>query len=80
MAFDELLAERVRSILAREVPDVRERRMFGGLAFLVDGHIACGIVGDELMVRLGEATADAALDEPPSLSVSGSSIRNSSPP
>ena len=38
--------------------------MFGGLAFLVNGHMACGIVGDELMLRLGAARADAALDEP----------------
>lgn len=38
--------------------------MFGGLAFLVNGHMACGIVGDELMLRLGTEGADAALDEP----------------
>jgi TfoX/Sxy family transcriptional regulator of competence genes len=38
--------------------------MFGGLAFMVAGHMACGIVGDDLMLRLGEDDADAALDEP----------------
>ncbi len=38
--------------------------MFGGIAFLIGGHMACGIVGDELMLRLGEQGADAALDEP----------------
>ena len=37
--------------------------MFGGLAFLVNGHMACGIVGDELMLRLGVEGADTALDE-----------------
>jgi len=63
MAYDEDLAERVRAILA-DVPDVSERRMFGGLAFLVSGHMACGIVGHELMLRLGEDAADAALDLP----------------
>jgi TfoX/Sxy family transcriptional regulator of competence genes len=63
MAFDERLAERLRAVLT-EVPDVREQRMFGGLAFLVGGHMACGVVGDELMLRLGEAGADAALDQP----------------
>jgi TfoX/Sxy family transcriptional regulator of competence genes len=47
-----------------DVPDVSERRMFGGLAFLVGGHMACGIVGNDLMLRLGEAGADAALDRP----------------
>jgi TfoX/Sxy family transcriptional regulator of competence genes len=63
MAFDEKLADRVRAALL-DVPDVRERRMFGGLAFLVGGHIACGVVGDALMLRLGEQGADAALDQP----------------
>ena len=63
MAFDEHLADRIRAAL-RDVPDVREKRMFGGLAFLVGGKMACGIVGDELMLRLGEHRADAALDEP----------------
>lgn len=63
MAFDEHLADRIREAL-REVPDVREQRMFGGLAFLVGGKMACGIVGAELMLRLGEHHADAALDEP----------------
>jgi TfoX/Sxy family transcriptional regulator of competence genes len=63
MAFDDQLARRVRTLLA-EVPDVSEQRMFGGLAFLVSGHMACGIVGSDLMLRLGEAGADAALDRP----------------
>ena len=44
MAFDDQLAKRVRDVLV-EVPDVTERRMFGGLAFLVGGRMACGIVG-----------------------------------
>ena len=38
--------------------------MFGGIAFIVGGHMACGIVGDDLMLRLGEEGADAALDRP----------------
>jgi TfoX/Sxy family transcriptional regulator of competence genes len=63
MPFDDRLAQRVRDVLA-EVPDVGERRMFGGLAFLVGGHMACGIVGSHLMLRLGESGADAALDRP----------------
>jgi TfoX/Sxy family transcriptional regulator of competence genes len=63
MAYDENLADRVRETL-RDVPDVSERKMFGGLAFLVSGHMACGIVGQDLMLRLGEDAADAALDKP----------------
>src|ERR687898_3266955 len=63
MAYDENLADRLRAALAT-TPDVSERKMFGGLAFLVAGHMACGIVGNDLMLRLGEDGADAALDEP----------------
>ena len=63
MAFDQRLAERVSGVL-EDVPDVREQQMFGGIAFIVGGHMACGIVGEELMLRLGEEGADAALDEP----------------
>src|ERR687898_941360 len=62
MAYDENLADRIRAALAT-TPDVSERKMFGGLAFLVAGHMACGIVGNDLMLRLGD-DADAALDEP----------------
>lgn len=62
MAFDEDLAERVREVLpADEAGRVDERKMFGGLAFLFDGHMFVGIVGRELMVRLGPEGAAAAL-------------------
>jgi TfoX/Sxy family transcriptional regulator of competence genes len=60
MAIDEVLAERVRGLVARR-EDVQERRMFGGLAFLVRGHMACGVHGAELILRLGNDAADAAL-------------------
>ena len=63
MAYDEELATRVRELLAA-TPGVTERKMFGGLAFMIAGHMACGIVGTDLMLRLGETGADAALDEP----------------
>ncbi|HSK96785.1 MAG TPA: TfoX/Sxy family protein, partial [Euzebyales bacterium] len=63
MAYDEALAERVRELLA-ERTDVSERRMFGGLAFMVGGHMACGITGDDLMVRVGRDAYDEALDLP----------------
>ena len=52
VAFDEGLAERIREQFAG-APDVVERRMFGGLAFMVAGNMACGVVGDALMVRVG---------------------------
>lgn len=63
MAFDEQLAERVRVVLGAE-QGVTERKMFGGLAFMVNGNMACGIVKDELMLRLGAEGADAALERP----------------
>jgi hypothetical protein len=62
MAFDEDLAERVREVLpADDAGRVTERRMFGGLAFLLDGHMFVGVVGTELMVRLGPDATAAAL-------------------
>jgi len=62
MAFDEELAERVREVLpADETGRVSERKMFGGLAFLLDGHMFVGVVGAELMVRLGPQGTAAAL-------------------
>ncbi len=63
MAYDEKLADRVRDILEGDL-GVSERKMFGGLAFMVDGHMACGIVGDDLMLRLGAEGAEAALRKP----------------
>jgi TfoX/Sxy family transcriptional regulator of competence genes len=63
MAYDEELAQRVREELASR-PDVQERRMFGGLAFMLSGNMACGVVGDRLMLRLGKEGAAAALCEP----------------
>jgi TfoX/Sxy family transcriptional regulator of competence genes len=63
MADDEGLAERIRGVLdARS--DVDERRMFGGIAFLVAGNMACGVMRDDLMVRM-EPDAAAALDSEP---------------
>jgi TfoX/Sxy family transcriptional regulator of competence genes len=61
MAYDEGLAERVRELLAPLTP-FEERKMFGGLAFMVNTHMACGIVKDDLMLRVGKAGHDAALE------------------
>ncbi|HEX4806149.1 MAG TPA: TfoX/Sxy family protein [Conexibacter sp.] len=64
MAYDEDLAERIRLLLRAERDAVGERKMFGGIAFMVDGHMCVGVIGQDLMARLGEDAADAALDEP----------------
>lgn len=64
MAYDEQLADRIRTILHAECDDVREQKMFGGIAFMAGGHMCVGVIGEDLMARLGEDGADAALDEP----------------
>jgi len=51
VAYDEKLGARVRALLA-DRNDVGERKMFGGLTFMVAGHMCCGVNGDELIVRL----------------------------
>jgi TfoX/Sxy family transcriptional regulator of competence genes len=60
VAYDEGLAVRARELLA-DLTDFDERKMFGGLAFMVNTHMACGIVGDDLMVRVGKDNHDAAI-------------------
>ena len=63
MAYDEVLADRVREKL-RSSPGVAEKRMFGGIAFLTDGNMTVGVRGDELIVRISPNDTDAALAEP----------------
>jgi TfoX N-terminal domain len=62
MAYDEGLATRIRDAIG-DRPGLAEKQMFGGLAFLLDGNMACGVRGDDLMVRVGADAADAALGE-----------------
>jgi TfoX/Sxy family transcriptional regulator of competence genes len=61
MAYDEDLARRVSELIA-PLSDFDEKKMFGGLAFMVNTHMACGIVKDDLMVRVGKDGHDAALE------------------
>ncbi len=63
MAFDEQLADRVRSQLASR-SGIGERKMFGGVAFLLNGNMAVGIHRDELIVRVAPESTEAALKEP----------------
>ena len=63
MAYDEKLAERVRAALANR-DDVVEKLMFGGIAFMVRGHMSCGVVASTLMVRLAPADADRLMNAP----------------
>ena len=63
MAYDEDLAARVRGTLPDDA-DVVEKKMFGGLSFMVRGNLCCGIIKDELMVRVGPARHADAVDLP----------------
>ncbi|HEX3976754.1 MAG TPA: TfoX/Sxy family protein [Solirubrobacteraceae bacterium] len=63
MAYDESLAARVREVLAARA-DVSERRMFGGLTFMVAGEMCCGVNGEELIVRLDHKESERAVHEP----------------
>ena len=63
MAYDEMLASRIREAFAG-ANDVAEKKMFGGIAFMVKGHMAVGIVDNDLMVRVGESEFEAALKRP----------------
>jgi hypothetical protein len=63
MAYDGGLAERIRDVLGASGRIV-ERRMFGGLAFMVDGHMAVGILGEALIARVGPERHARALAQP----------------
>lgn len=63
MTYSDAIADRVRSVLGGG-GDVVERQMFGGLTFMVNGHMSCGVSEDRLMVRLAPEAAEDALEEP----------------
>ncbi len=63
MTYDPSLAERVRSVLVGQ-PVVTEKKMFGGLSFMLNGNMCCGVIGDDLMVRVGPDRYDEALARP----------------
>ena len=63
MAYDETLADRVREIVQESVEPV-EQKMFGGIAFMVDGHMFVGVIKEDLVLRLGGEAGEAALKDP----------------
>lgn len=63
MSYDEGIAERVRMALAGQ-EEVVEKKMFGGLAFMLRGNMCCGVQGTDLMLRVGTERYAAALEEP----------------
>jgi TfoX/Sxy family transcriptional regulator of competence genes len=63
MAYDEGLAQRVREIL-EEKPGYAEKKMFGGICFLLNGNMACGILDDDIIVRVGPEKYEESLKIP----------------
>jgi TfoX/Sxy family transcriptional regulator of competence genes len=63
MSYDEKLAARVRAVLSTR-DDVVEKKMFGGLCFMVEGAMCCGLTKSDFMVRVGAASYDEALAQP----------------
>ena len=60
MAYSEYLADRMRNVFKERKVDFSEKKMMGGLAFMVDNKMCAGIIGDQLMARIGpEAYSDA---------------------
>jgi len=63
MPYDDAVVERVRSVLKRR-KGISERKMFGGMAFMLNGNMVCGVNKKDLVLRLGEERAAQALKEP----------------
>jgi hypothetical protein len=63
MAYDQGLAQRIREAMADEL-GLSEREMFGGIGFMLNGNMACGVIGEDLMVRVGADRYQEALDQP----------------
>jgi TfoX/Sxy family transcriptional regulator of competence genes len=77
MAFDETLAERIRQRLARK-KGIEEKKMFGGIGFLVNGNMLVGVWKDSLLVRLGDEQGEEALLEPhvKAFDITGRTMKN----
>ncbi len=63
MAYDQGLTQRIRDILVDQ-PNVEEKKMFGGIAFMGQGNYVCGVSKDDLVVRVGKERYQEALAQP----------------
>lgn len=63
MAYDEGLAQRVRELLRGEA-GISEKEMFGGIGFMLHGNMACGVIGGDLIARVGADRYEETLEEP----------------
>lgn len=63
MAYDDAVADQIRKTLKRR-RGITERKMFGGMAFMLHGNMVCGVIKKDIVLRLGEDRAAKALQEP----------------
>ena len=63
MPYNQNLAERIRTFLGTRTGLI-EKKMFGGVGFLLHGNMACGVLGDDLIVRVSAKDYDSALSKP----------------
>ncbi len=63
MAYDKILVQRVREEMS-DLPGYVEKKMFGGVGFMLNGNMACGVNGADLIVRVGPELYESALAEP----------------
>ena len=63
MVYNEKLANRIRKMLATQ-KGLTEKKMFGGISFMVNGNMCCGILKNSLVVRIGPKKYEKALTEP----------------
>lgn len=60
MAFNEKISDRIREALV-DLPNVEEKKMFGGICYMVAGKMCIGVIKDEMMCRIGGEQYEAAL-------------------
>lgn len=63
MTYDSGLAHRIRGVLQPQ-SDFEEREMFGGIGFMLDGNMCCGVIGDKLVARVAPDAYEDALEKP----------------
>ena len=63
MAYNEKLSQKVQALLL-QIPGMKSKQMFGGIGFLLHGHMACGILQDDLIIRVGPDGYEDALALP----------------
>ncbi len=63
MPYDQTLAQRIHAVLQTH-PEIIEKKMFGGVGFILRGNMACGVQGDDLIVRVGAENNEFALSQP----------------